>query len=211
MKNYLVNKKNIPKSFFGNCLFIWVLLILSSNAKADEVKFFEKWDCDSFRIDNRCKFYYEIGSSDLVNAWFYFEVRFRQGKLINATRFALNAMELYGKKPKQTIAEKLEFDSNERIIHHEIFLHDPSPNKYRLCKVYYEKQIKVSQCFDKKGKMTHKIIWVYKGNLLAKRSWYDASGQLKEYSVFDQETKTEKIFASDHRLREKKSMDWYVN
>ncbi len=188
-------------------LFFCSFLMFSSFAEAEEVKYFGRMSCGIFKYDDKCKFGGEVGSGDLAKAWGYYEVHYKEGKLINAIR--VHKFELDEKPP--SVSEKLEFDCKGRIILQEMNLHDHSRYDYRVYKWSYNKQIHDMRSYDRKGKFMGRESSIYKDNMLVKRLAYDESGKLKQYSTFEHETMIEKVFTPDHKFLEDRYMDRYLD
>lgn len=193
------------KCFYSCGLFFCLFLMFYSFAEAEEVRYFGKLNCGIFKYDDKCKFWEEIGSSDLAKAWGYLEVHYKEGKMTNFIRVEKSKL---GEEPPP-VAEKLEFDSKERIILSEHNLHDQARYDYKLCKSSYNKQIRETRCYDRKGKLKDSESYIYKDNILIKSQWYDASGKLKQYSTYDHNTGIVKTFTPDHKLQRENDMIEY--
>ena len=200
-------KQHTLKWFYCWGLFFCSFLLVSSIAEAEEVKYFGKLHCGIFKYDDKCKFWQEVDSSDLAKAWGYYEVHYKEGKQTNAIR--VNKLKLDEEPPP--VAEKLEFDCNERIILHEVNLHDHSSYDPILYKWSYHKQAYDVRSYDKKGKLIDRESHIYKDNMLVKRSWYDESEKLIQYSIFDHDLFIEKVFTSDHIFLKERSMCRYFD
>lgn len=191
--------------FFSCGFFLCFFLMFYSIAEAKKVKYFGVGNCGIFKYDDKCKFRRQIDRSDLAKAWGYFEVHYKEGKMTNA--ILVNKSKLNEETP--SVAEKLEFDSKERLILHEYNLHGQYPGDYELCKLSYDKQIKETRCYDKQRKLRKRESSIYKDNFLVKSSRYDESGKLKQYSTFDHEAMIEKVFTPDHKLLQEREMLFY--
>ena len=201
---------------FGLSFSIWLTGCSTALTlkQADEVKFFKSMECDysNYSIDSKCVFKNEINKNDISGNVDYYETHYKDGRMISANQIQA-PIDSNANGGLPVVTHTMEFDSSGRTI---LTITNPLDYfyhfDYQLCRDNFGEQSKETQCYSKDGKQKGKVAYIYKDKKLVKESYFNDSGDLWEYLIYDQKANTRKVFNADHKLlNEVSPWNWQVD
>jgi len=136
-------------------LFMSFWLISCFPVQADEIKYFEKKKCFYNTPNNNCLFGNELQKNDLERHDGYYEVYYKDDKVVSAIGYRKSIMEghhIFFLLPDddRRISGELEFDRLGRVTK---YIKNPYGDiySYEFCKYNYSNQTTKTKCFNKRG------------------------------------------------------------